>query len=308
MCAIHEFGEDRGLGLLYISMELIDGLDLKRVLRESGAMSWDKGYDVAFQVASGLKAIHEAGVIHRDLKPANIMRDARGVVRVMDFGIAKAWHSETGDDLTITGHVVGSPHYMSPEQIRDLPLDFRSDLYSFGIVLFEIFTGQLPFVADTPVEVMMKHLKEPPPFEGDHGQIPAPLLPILRRALAKDPGGRYADAVQMRLALRGAEENTGTDPMLVRPWESVPARPDVARLVVPHLLRAMGNVRATIRRDAVIALWSLKSAEGAILAALERARDDDDPLVRGAATEALQALQGPQPQGPPLSRRPQPTG
>jgi protein kinase-like protein len=301
VCAILGYGEDRGRGLLYICMELIDGVDLKRVLRDSGSMSWEDGYAVAFQVASGLKAIHEAGVIHRDLKPANIMRDAEGVVRVMDFGIAKAWHS--GGDLTQTGHVVGSPPYMSPEQIRDLELDPRSDLYSFGIVLFEVFTGRLPFVADTPVEVMMKHLKEPPPFEMDHGQIPAPLLPILRRALAKDPGGRYADAVQMRLALKGAQASTETSCERDQLWEGVPERPDVARLVIPHLLRALGNATAVVRRDAVLALWSLKSAEGPMLAALERARDDDDPGVRGAATEALQALQAAPLQGPPSTRR-----
>jgi len=291
-------GEDRGRGLLYICMELINGLDLKRVLRESGSMSWEDGYAVAFQVASGLKAIHETGVIHRDLKPANIMRDAKGVVRVMDFGIAKAWHSE--GDLTQTGHVVGSPHYMSPEQIRDLELDFRSDLYSFGIVLFEIFTGRLPFVADTPLAVMMTHLNEPPPFEMDHGLLPAPLLPILRRALAKDPGGRYADAVQMRLSLIGAQATTETP---CQPWEGVQELPDVARLVIPHLLRALGNTKAVVRSDAVLALWSLKSTEPPILAALEEARNDDDPGVRGAATEALQALKAAPPQGPPSTRR-----
>jgi serine/threonine-protein kinase len=291
VCAIHEYGEDGEL--LYISMELIDGQDLKRALRETGPIGGERGYEVALQVAAGLAAIHKAGVIHRDLKAANIMRDAKGVVRVMDFGIAKAWHAETGEDLTKTGHVVGSPQYMSPEQIRGLTLDARSDLYSFGIVLFEIFTGQLPFVADTPVEVMHMHLKVPPPLEVD--LVPPPLVPILARALAKNRDERYATVADMARELEAARRAFRLDRTAPIP---APGPIDaervrrLARLVVPQLLRALGNASAIVRRDAALALGSTGSDDTAIRTALEKACEDDDPGVRLAASNVLERLVG----------------
>ena len=138
VCAIHDYGEDKRL--IYISMEYIDGIDLKKILQEKGGFPQDEAFDVTIQAVKGLEAIHEVGVIHRDLKTHNIMLDSRGVVRLLDFGIAKQQDADTG--LTGTGQLVGTPEYMSPEQVRGQTVDFRSDLYSLGIVIFEIFTGQ----------------------------------------------------------------------------------------------------------------------------------------------------------------------
>src|SRR5262245_361523 len=201
VCRIHEYGEDQGLR--YISMEFMEGVDLRQVLRERGGLRGDEAFDVALQVADGLEAIHDVGVIHRDLKTPNIMRDARGNARLMDFGIAKEWGK--GGTLTATGLVVGTPEYMSPEQARGEKVDFRSDLYALGIVVFEIFTGRVPFRAETPLATILKQLQEPPPLDGPEAAgLPEPVKPVLRRALAKDSKERFASVREMAEALRAA--------------------------------------------------------------------------------------------------------
>jgi serine/threonine-protein kinase len=201
VCAIHDYGEDRGL--LYISMEFIDGVDLKHVLREKGGLESRQAYDVAIQVAEGLQAVHDAGIIHRDLKTPNIMVDAQGVARLMDFGIAKRQGAE--GTMTATGQVVGTPEYMSPEQAQGRKVDFRSDIYALGIVTYEIFTGQVPFRGETPISTILKHLHDPPPLEGPAARgISDGLRPVLRKALAKDQTDRYANAREFAEALRHA--------------------------------------------------------------------------------------------------------
>ena len=202
VCAIHDYGEDQGL--LYISMEYIEGVDLKQVLKQSGALPPDRGYEVAIQVAEGLQAVHDAGIVHRDLKTPNIMSDGAGVARLMDFGVAK----RVGEGAaTVTGQIVGTPEYMSPEQAQGHKVDTRSDIYALGIVLYEIFTGQVPFRGETPISTILKHLNDPPPLEGPqaHG-IPPSLKPVLRRCLAKDPADRYATARDVGEALREARQ------------------------------------------------------------------------------------------------------
>jgi serine/threonine protein kinase len=163
VCGIHEYGEDGDL--LYISMELVEGRDLKAILREQGALPWEEAYDVALQAAEGLQAIHGSGVIHRDLKPANIIRDADGLVRLMDFGIAKAFGDEA-QSVTRTGQVIGSPEYMSPEQWRGQELDFRSDIYALGVAIFELFTGHPPFQGESPAAVMVNPRSPGPKHPG----------------------------------------------------------------------------------------------------------------------------------------------
>ena len=200
VCAIHDYGEDGGL--LYISMEYVEGVDLKQVLKRSGALAADRGYEVAIQIAEGLQAVHDAGIIHRDLKTPNIMSDGAGVARLMDFGVAK----RVGEGAaTVTGQIVGTPEYMSPEQAQGHKVDTRSDIYALGIVLYEIFTGQVPFRGETPISTILKHLNDPPPLEGPQAAgIPASLKPVLRRCLAKDPADRYATAREVGDALREA--------------------------------------------------------------------------------------------------------
>ena len=205
VCGIHEYGQDGPIH--FIAMELVAGEDLKRQLQAHGPMPPAEAWDIAVQIAEGLDAIHHADVVHRDLKAHNIMRDARGVVRVMDFGIAKALGMASGG-ATVTGQIIGTPEYMSPEQARGDQIDFRSDIYALGIVIFEIFTGSVPFRGETPMATLFKHIQEPPPIEGRRG-IPPRLVPILKRALAKDPADRFESASAMAAALREGLEEDG---------------------------------------------------------------------------------------------------
>jgi Protein kinase domain/PEGA domain len=200
VCAIHDYGEDQGL--FYISMEYIEGVDLKRLLREHGGFPAHEAYDVAIQIAEGLQAVHEAGIIHRDLKTPNIMRDGAGIARLMDFGIAK----REGDGArTATGLIVGTPEYMSPEQAQGHRVDFRSDIYALGIVVYEIFTGRVPFRGDTPISTILKHLHDPPPLDPpEAAAIPPAVRAVLRHCLAKDPAFRLASARDVAEELRGA--------------------------------------------------------------------------------------------------------
>jgi serine/threonine protein kinase len=237
---IHEYGEDQGLR--YISMAFVDGVDLKRVLRDRGPLPPDEAFRVAIQVAEALQAIHDEGIIHRDLKTPNLMMDSRGAIRLMDFGIAKLWEANTG--LTATGHIVGTPEYMSPEQVRGIKLDFRSDVYALGIVVYELFTGDTPFRAETPVGTLMKHLEEKPPLEGPAAaRIPPALVPVLARALAKDREERYPQARDLAEALQLAR--AGTSPSLTSPPASVAMRAEATTLpLAPPPAR---SVQSTVR-------------------------------------------------------------
>jgi outer membrane biosynthesis protein TonB/predicted Ser/Thr protein kinase len=201
VCSVYGDGEDRGL--LYICMEVVEGENLARPAREGGGLPPDEAWSAVLQVADGLSAIHEVGVVHRDLKTANLMRDRNGVVHVMDFGIAKQHGAAGGGDtVTATGTLMGTPEYMSPEQLRGEEVGFRSDLYSLGIVAYELFSGALPFRGDTPVATIVRQLQAAPYL--DLPALPESLRPVLARALAKDPADRYATAAEMRAALEGA--------------------------------------------------------------------------------------------------------
>jgi serine/threonine protein kinase len=198
-CGIHEYGEDGALR--YLVMELIDGVDLRQVIRNGGGLSPRDAFDYAIQVAEGLAAIHDAGIIHRDLKSANLMRDERGLVRLMDFGIAKEWEA----DVTATSQILGTPEYLSPEQARGERVDPRTDIYSLGVVLFELFTGDVPFRGDTALATAFKHVHEPAPLEGPRvAAVPPAVLPILRKTLAKEPALRYGSVLELLDALRRA--------------------------------------------------------------------------------------------------------
>ena len=206
VCRIHEYGEDRGIR--YISMAYVDGIDLKRVLRQRGPLPPADAFDAVIPVAHALQAIHDEGIVHRDLKTPNIMIDARGVVRLMDFGIAKQEQAD-GLSMTVTGQILGTPEYMSPEQIHAQQLDNRSDLYALGVVVFEVFTGATPFRAETQLAIVLKHLNEPPPLEGPQAALlPPALVPVLRKALAKKREERYANASEMAQALEAARVAT----------------------------------------------------------------------------------------------------
>jgi predicted Ser/Thr protein kinase len=208
VCGIHEYGEDGGLR--YIAMEFIEGVDLRRVLGEQGPLPPAEAFQTCIHVAEGLQAIHEAGIVHRDLKTANLMRDSHGVVRLMDFGIAKQVGEMAPAGATATGLIIGTPEYMSPEQARGEKVDQRSDIYALGIVAFEIFTGRVPFRGETPFATIFKHLQEPPLLEGPGAPpLPPAVVPVLRKALAKSADERYAAAAEFARAMAEARDAAG---------------------------------------------------------------------------------------------------
>ena len=199
VCRIHEYGEEGNVR--FISMELVRGETLAALLARRGPLPTAEALELAAQVADGLAAIHKVGIIHRDLKPANVMVDAEGTAKVMDFGVAKA--ADDSPDSSPSGYVLGSPEYMSPEQARGRAIDFRSDVYSAGILIFEMLTGRVPFRAPTPVETLMMHVEHPPPL--DDAALPRPVVPLLERTLAKKAEDRFPDARSLAAALRDLE-------------------------------------------------------------------------------------------------------
>jgi serine/threonine protein kinase len=186
----------------------VEGEDLKQLIRErGGSLEAEEAFELAVQIAKGLQAIHDVGIIHRDLKTSNIMRDKKGDVRLMDFGIAKVTGGDrsSGSGLTTTGQIMGTPEYMSPEQCLGGKLDHRSDIYALGVLVYEMFTGQVPFRGDTPVATLFKHIQDEPAFEGPvAGQIPLPAVAVLKKALHKDPAKRFQSAEELAAGLAEA--------------------------------------------------------------------------------------------------------
>ncbi len=198
VCRIHDYGEDGALR--FISMEFVDGIDLLQEIKRNGAPALSEAFSIAIDVAHGLQAIHDEGIIHRDVKTANIMRDRRGQVRLMDFGIAK----QRGD-ATVASQLIGTPEYMSPERIRCEPVDFRSDIYALGVVAYELFAGHVPFRGDSPWSTLQKHLDEPVDVERLPARpLPTAVVPILRKALSKRPDARFRTAREVAQAFHAA--------------------------------------------------------------------------------------------------------
>jgi Tol biopolymer transport system component len=190
-------------GLYYIATEFIEGRTLRSMM-QPGPLAWQTAVDIATQAAEALEAAHRSGIIHRDIKPENIMVRPDGYVRVLDFGLAKLLAPAGGaPDSTVAGMVMGTPAYMSPEQARARPLGPRSDLFSLGVVLYEMLSGRAPFRRSTTVETLAALLeREPDPVELRAG-APGELGRILSRLLEKDPEKRFADAAALVAALRG---------------------------------------------------------------------------------------------------------
>ncbi|MEO8875483.1 MAG: serine/threonine-protein kinase, partial [Polyangiaceae bacterium] len=218
-----DFGEEPD-GILYMAMEFLDGRDLFTVIRDDFPLPTPRIVTLMLQALAAIAVAHEMGVVHRDMKPENIMvmrgtddeGNPKDVVKVCDFGIAKITARQTdlresqqgaGPKLTTAGLVVGTPEYMSPEQGRGETLDARSDLYSIGVIMFQLMTGRLPFEAETALGVVLKHVTDAPPRPSDLAPNVDPRLEaICLRAMQKKPDDRYQTARTMRAELRGLDE------------------------------------------------------------------------------------------------------
>ncbi|MEU1806554.1 protein kinase [Streptomyces sp. NPDC019937] len=221
--SVFDTGEDSVDGTLmpYIVMEYVEGHPLRSVLdadvRQHGAMPTEKALKITGDVLAALEISHEMGLVHRDIKPGNVMMTKRNVVKVMDFGIARAMQSGV-TSMTQTGMVVGTPQYLSPEQALGRGVDARSDLYSVGIMLFELLTGRLPFDADSPLAIAYAHVQEEPVAPSSINQsIPPAVDALVARALKKNPNERFPTAEAMRdeCARVSRTGQTGAAPIII---------------------------------------------------------------------------------------------
>ncbi len=195
---IYEVGEDNGRH--YMVMELLEGQNLREILQMRGALSIEESLNIVEMVLNALMVAHSRGVIHRDIKPENIHILPSGIIKLTDFGIARITFEPA---LTLEGEVFGTPSYMSPEQIKGLPLDGRSDLFSLGVVMYEMLSGKKPFTGESPVTITYNILsQEPEPIPG----LPLPLWEIIKKALQKNPTNRFRDAEEMRSAIKKIKE------------------------------------------------------------------------------------------------------
>ncbi|GHC72423.1 protein kinase [Streptomyces collinus] len=242
--SVFDTGEDTldGMTTPYIVMEYVEGRPLGSVLdedvRQQGAMPADKALKITADVLAALEISHEMGLVHRDIKPGNVMMTKRAVVKVMDFGIARAMQSGV-TSMTQTGMVVGTPQYLSPEQALGRGVDARSDLYSVGIMLFQLVTGRLPFEADSPLAIAYAHVQEEPPVPSSINRaLPPAVDALIARALKKNPNERFPSAEAMRdECLRVAASFQAAPPSIV-PGTQAPSGAGVGSAVFPPVDQA----------------------------------------------------------------------
>jgi eukaryotic-like serine/threonine-protein kinase len=200
IASVYDYGEDTGKH--FIVMELVSGSDLAQILRTEGALPVERAVRIGVQLCRALASAHAAGVIHRDIKPANIIVGDDDRVRVTDFGIARAIGDAT---LTATGSILGTAHYVSPEQARGDDLTFASDLYSAGIVMYEMLTGEVPFPGESAIAIAMRHMHEDVPTPSRlNPAVSASLDRVVTRATARDPSARWSSAQEMEQALENS--------------------------------------------------------------------------------------------------------
>jgi len=252
--SIYDVGNEAELN--YIVMEYVEGYTLKEVIAQSGKLTWRATVKIASQICAGLEHAHKNHIIHRDIKSQNILVNEELVAKVTDFGIARA---STNSTITMTGNTIGSVHYFSPEQAKGQHTDEKSDIYSLGIVMYEMVTGRLPFDADTPVSVALKQIQEIPiaPIQYDK-EMPIAVNDIIIKALQKEPRLRYQSATEMLKDLQAVLEN---------PQSTVVMDKNIgATTVMPSVTENMINERTTTKpvrlEDDGMGRRKKKSSEG----------------------------------------------
>ncbi len=202
---IHDFGMSNDFP--YITMEYVPGHDLRTIIQLEGKLPQARAVSILRQIALGTEAAHKLGIIHRDLKSQNVMLEDNGAVAILDFGLARG---KTNEQLTLDSVMVGTPHYMSPEQALGRPTGARSDVYSIGVMAYELLTGKVPYDGESPLVIAMKHVSEPAPDDLHHVSGLSPeLVAIVYKALAKEPAQRFATAADLEAELA-----------MLRPYES----------------------------------------------------------------------------------------
>jgi serine/threonine protein kinase/Flp pilus assembly protein TadD len=236
VCRMFDLGKAEGT--TFITMEFVPGEDLKRLIRKTGQLGAGRAVSIAKQVCEGSAEAHHLGIVHRDLKPQNIMVDEDGNVRIMDFGIARSLKVK---GITGAGVMIGTPEYMSPEQVEGKEADQRSDIYSLGIILYEMLTGRVPFEGDTPFTIGVKHKSEIPRDPRElNAQIPPDLGRLVLKCLEKDKAKRYQSAAELHADLEKIEHGLPATELIVpkrRPFTSreITVKFQLKKLVVPAL-------------------------------------------------------------------------
>ncbi len=282
---MYEIMEDGGIH--FITMEYVPGQDLKGLIRQTGQLTVRKAIAIAAQIDEGLAEAHRLGVIHRDLKSSNVMIDKQGDAHITDFGIAQFIKAK---GITKTGLILGTPEYMSPEQVMVMELDERSDIYSLGVILYEMVTGNLPFGGDTPLSVAMKHRSETPETPRKlNAQIPEGLERLILKCLEKDREKRYQSAGEFVAALKDLEEKISTTGIVVPEEES---KRQGAREFSRKRAILYGSLAVLLTLVVVLAISTIPKKQRdigsiAVLPLLNFSEDPQEEYFADGMTEAL---------------------
>jgi serine/threonine-protein kinase len=286
--ATYDTGEDDGVA--YIVMELVHGITLRQLIDRDGAVPVEDAAGIAYQVADALAVAHARGLVHRDVKPGNVLVQPDGRVKVTDFGIAKAADGG-GDELTRTGMVVGTARYLAPEQVDGRAVDERVDIYSLGLVLYEMLCGKAPFEADTDIATAVARLTSPPrPITLECPGVPSALEHVIDRALTKDPGDRWPSALAFRDALSpfrvdGPPSRSDlTMPVRLPPRSTPEPATTVGRAptAAPAAAAAKKAARSSAFTPTRIALWTTVFLLGLLGGYLGYRAIDDEPASQAA--------------------------
>jgi len=284
VCRMYDLGEEKGTH--YITMEYVPGEDLKRLIKKVGQFSAGKTIFMAKQVCDGLAEAHRLGVIHRDLKPQNIMVDEDGNARIMDFGIAR---TVKGKGITGAGVMVGTPEYMSPEQAEVKEVDQRSDIYSLGVILYEMVTGRVPFEGETPLGIAMRHRSEMPKDPKEHNaQIPEDLSRLILKCMEKDKEKRYQSTGEVRSQLERIEKGIPTTEIEVPKRKPITSREITVTFGFKKLFIPAAVVVAVI--IAAVVIWQLiphKQTSIAVLPFVDLSPQKDQEFLCDGMTDEI---------------------